>query len=53
MRNVIRFDAAQIFDVVNRCAQFEVSVPFTPERARFVSMLVMARRAKLAAILGE
>jgi hypothetical protein len=53
MRNVIRFDLAQLIDILNRFAQFDVGVPFTAERARFVAKLVEARRTKLDATLGE
>jgi hypothetical protein len=53
MRNVIRFDPARIHDITSQFAQFNVSTPFTAERARFVAKLVEARRAKLVTVLGE
>jgi hypothetical protein len=53
MRNVIRFDPVQIYDIANHYVQFDVDIPFTAERARFVAKLVEARRANLAEILGE
>jgi len=52
MKSVIRFEKAQIDGIVERCSQFGLSIPFTAERARFVSSLIEARRQRLAKILG-
>lgn len=52
MQNVIRFDPAQVYEIVAAYSSFEVSIPFTIERARFVTKLVETRRERLATVLG-
>jgi hypothetical protein len=53
MKNVIRFDVADVAAICDECTQFDVSVPFTRERAAFIVALIEARRAQLRALLGE
>lgn len=52
MQSVIRFDQSQIAAICNECTQFDVGIPFTRDRAAFVSSLIGARKAQLAALLG-
>ncbi|GEO82247.1 hypothetical protein ROR02_23780 [Pararhodospirillum oryzae] len=51
MQDVLRFEPTDIETICAECTQFPVGVPFTPERAYFVSRLVLARRARLVALL--
>ncbi|HZH09291.1 MAG TPA: HipA domain-containing protein [Microvirga sp.] len=53
IENVIRFDMAQVEAILNECARFEVGVPFTSRRAKFVAALINARRDLLQRLLAE
>jgi hypothetical protein len=52
MRSVISFLQEEIDSILEGCTQFDVSIPFTAERAKFVSRLIAARRAQLLVVLG-
>lgn len=52
MRNVIRLSDSEVDGTVEWCSRFEFPVPFTQERAEFVSQLIKFRRKKLAEVLG-
>lgn len=53
MVSLIRFDATQVTGILEECTHFDVSTPFTVERAKFVSRLLEARRDMLRAAFGE
>jgi len=53
MKSVIRFEMAQIEEIVNECTRFEIATPFSDLRAEFVTALVGARRSLLQSMLGE
>jgi hypothetical protein len=52
MANVILLTDSYIEEVLEWCTTFDVPMPFSSERASFVSNLVKARRDQLAASLG-
>lgn len=51
MQSVIQFDSRQIDNVLAECVAYDVGLPFTTDRAKFVSALLDARRVRLAAVL--
>ncbi|WP_164547584.1 MULTISPECIES: HipA domain-containing protein [unclassified Bosea (in: a-proteobacteria)] len=53
MRNVIRFGEDDLRSLVSRNVCAEIDVPFCTERAELVTAIVLARRARLSAVLGE
>jgi hypothetical protein len=53
MRNVIRFDPAQIGAILESCTHFDVTVPFIQERAELVSKLILERRRQLSVAFGD
>jgi hypothetical protein len=53
MWGITEFDGARVAEIAEECAQFDVGVPFTRDRARFVSALVEARKRRLSTTIGE
>jgi hypothetical protein len=53
MRRVTVIDRYQIGEILDACSQFDVSTPFTHDRAYFVAELIEARRRRLLAITGS
>ena len=52
MQELVDFSADDVAAVLQRCAGYDVTTPFTPERANFVGRLIENRRIKLAALCG-
>jgi hypothetical protein len=52
MEQVVAFGAGGLAEILEHCKSFDVDVPFTEGRVRFVSELLMARRSRLLAVLG-
>ena len=52
MRRVTQLQDGDIDDVMHWCTQFDFPIPFTAERAAFVSALIKARRNALTQLLG-
>ena len=46
------FSEAEVAEILGRFRVFDVGIPFSQDRVRFVSDLVMARRRRLLAVLG-
>lgn len=53
MRNVIRFGEDDLRGLVGRNVCAGIDVPFGAERAELITAIVLARRARLSAVLGE
>jgi hypothetical protein len=52
MRSVIQFDLAEIAEILEQCAAFDVGIVFSSDRARFLMGLIEARKALILAALG-
>jgi len=53
MQSVIRFEMAQIEEIVTECTRFRVATAFTDLRAEFVAALIGARKDLLQSLLSE
>lgn len=53
MKNVIRFEEAQISAILESCTKFNVTVPFSPPRADMVLKLILERRRQLSVAFGD
>lgn len=52
MKNVIRFDQAELDIILTDLVQFDTAIRFTEARAAFISSLVELRKNELAEVLG-
>jgi hypothetical protein len=52
MTAVLNFSEAEAAETLKRCVEFDVGIPFSEDRVRFVLELLMARRSRLLAVLG-
>lgn len=52
MREILEFDESQMRDTIYRNICGEISVPFTADRAEFVTEVILARRARLIESFG-
>lgn len=53
MKNVIRFEEDEISAILESCTSFNVAVPFSPQRAKMVSKLLIERRRQLSVAFGD
>ena len=53
MQRAIAIDRGQVEQILGTCSHFDVSVPFSCDRAYFVAELIEARRRRLLAIVGS
>ncbi|QQP90566.1 hypothetical protein IGS68_04790 [Skermanella sp. TT6] len=52
VQSVLDFEDEQADGICEECTRFNVSIPFTLERAAFVAALIKSRKAQLAALAG-
>ena len=52
VQSVLDFEDEQADRICEECTRFNVSIPFTLERAAFVAALIKSRKAQLAALAG-
>lgn len=52
MQSVIRFERAHIDAICDECTRYNVGIPFSRDRAAFVSSLIEARKEQLGALMG-
>jgi hypothetical protein len=53
MRNVIGLSQSAVAEILHECTCFDVTVPFSARRAKFVAELIERRREQISAVLGE